>query len=123
MQRIRSPFQDRSNARIGSLDWKKAISPCTRAGCFFRQDKNLRNKCRTEHGSLSCSLTARAKCAGGIGNHGLVVVKPPYGSWEDHGIGVRHPSRPLKSGQKSIPHGSRKAEKTMSASVRPRYSP
>ena len=91
-QRIRSPFQVRSNARTGSLDSTKAISPRTRAGRCLRQAKNLRKACRTEPGSLSCSFAARAKCSGGIGSHGLAVVNPPFGSADQFYTAATGPS-------------------------------
>jgi hypothetical protein len=105
-QRMQSRSKDRSKASIGPSEGSNRIAPRISAGCSFLQATNRRNMCRTESGSFSCWSTARLRCSGDTGSHGLTSLKPPCGEKEDQGIGVRHPSRPLKSGQNSMPKGS-----------------
>ena len=79
---------------------------CLPGGHCLGIGTNRRNMCRTESGSFSCWPTPRLRRSGDTGSHGLTSLKPPCGEKEDQGIGVRHPSRPLKSGQSSMPKGS-----------------
>ena len=60
---------------------------------------------------------------GGTGSQGSPVVKPAHCASLSQTIGVRQPSRPLKSGQNSLPYGSCRSSNAMSASVSPSSSP